>query len=104
MADYGRPAGLCTFLTRRPPSYSLSLKGYGGIGRMQNRKSRKQSPSSTLASVKREMSKPRVVQSARRDPDTLANGGHMDIVSHAEAVTRAEAMRALLGYAKAVGI
>lgn len=71
---------------------------------MQNRKARKQSASSTLASVKREMSKPRVVQSARRDPDTLANGGHMDIVSHAEAVTKAEAMRALVGYAKAVGI
>ena len=71
---------------------------------MRNRKARRQSSSTTLASVKREMSTPRVVQSARRDPDTLANGGHMDLVSYAEAVTKAEAMRALVGYAKPVGI
>lgn len=70
---------------------------------MRNRKARKQS-SSPLASVKREMSEPRVVQSARRDPDTLANGGHVDLVSHDEAATKAEAMRALVGYAKAVGM
>jgi hypothetical protein len=71
---------------------------------MRNRKSQQQSPSSTLANIKREMSKPRLGQSARRDPDTLANGGHMNIVFHAEAVTKAAAVRALVEYAKAVGI
>ena len=71
---------------------------------MRKSRARKQSSSATLASVKKEMSKPRVVQSARTDPDTLSNRGYMDLVSHDEAVTKAEAMRALVGYAKAVGI
>lgn len=70
---------------------------------MRNKKAIAHS-SSTLASVKKEMSKPRVVHSARPDPNTAANGGRVDLVSHDEAAAKGNARKALNAYAKAVGI
>ena len=71
---------------------------------MSKSKARIQSSAATLASVKKEMAKPRVAESARQDPDTLANGGRIAVVSRDEAASKIEARRALLSYGKKVGV
>ena len=58
---------------------------------------RTQSATATLSSVKREMAKPRIAESARQGADTLANGGRIPVVSNDETATRAEAGKILLG-------
>jgi hypothetical protein len=64
---------------------------------------RTQSAAATLSSVKKEMAKPRIAESARQGADTFANGGCMAVVSTDETARRAEAGKILLDYGKKVG-
>ena len=64
---------------------------------------RTQSATATLSSIKREMAKPRIAESARQGADTLANGGRIPVVSNDETATRAEAGKILLDYGRKVG-
>ena len=57
----------------------------------------------TLSSVKKEMAKPRIAESARQGADTLANGGRVAVVSKDESARRAEAGKILLDYGRKVG-
>jgi hypothetical protein len=47
---------------------------------MQKKKRRKEPSQTILASVKKEMAKPRRAESTRREADTIANGGHIAMV------------------------
>jgi hypothetical protein len=65
---------------------------------MPKKTSRIQSAAAILSSVKKEMAKPRIVESARKEADTLANGGHIAVLTHEEAVRKARARKILLNY------
>jgi hypothetical protein len=52
----------------------------------------------TLSSVRKEMAKPRIVNSARKGGDTLANGGRIAQLSNTETARRAKAGKILLDY------
>jgi hypothetical protein len=48
---------------------------------LMHKKKRRKEPSETiLASVQKEMAKPRLAESTREEADTLANGGHITLV------------------------
>jgi hypothetical protein len=47
---------------------------------MQNKKRRKEPSQTILSSVKKEMAKPRLAESTRKEADTLANGEHIAMV------------------------
>jgi hypothetical protein len=47
---------------------------------MQKKKRRKEPSQTILASVQKEMAKPRLAESTRKEADTLANGGHIALV------------------------
>jgi hypothetical protein len=66
---------------------------------MTKKNARTRSAAATLASVKKEMAKPRVAESAR--PDT--HGGRLAVFSKEETARRAETEKVLLDYGKKVG-
>jgi hypothetical protein len=70
---------------------------------MPKKNARTQSAAATLSSVKKEMAKPRIAESARQGADTLANGGRVGVVSDDERARRAEAGKILLDYGRKVG-
>jgi hypothetical protein len=53
---------------------------------------KKKASESTLSSVTREMAKPRIAESARKERDTVANGGHISQRNAVQATPREYAL------------